>query len=37
VDSGYIAKIKGIAVISFTEEDILEIIVTHDKWDFDED
>ena len=37
VDSGYITKIKGITVISFTDEDILEIIVTHDKWDFGTD
>ena len=37
VDSGCITKIKGITVISFTDEDILEIIVTHDKWDFDAD
>ena len=37
VDSGYITKIKGITVISFADEDILEIIVTHDKWDFSTD
>ena len=34
VDSGYITQIKGFEVIPFSEEDIQEIIVTHDKWDF---
>ena len=35
VDSGYITQIKGFKRIPFSEEDIQEIIVTHDKWDFD--
>jgi len=34
VDSGVITKIKGFASIPFSQEDIQEIIVTHDKWDF---
>jgi hypothetical protein len=37
VDGGYITKIKEFAVIPFSKEDIQEIIVTHDKWDFDAD
>ncbi len=35
VDAGYITQIKGFAGIPFSEEDIQEIIVTHNKWDFD--
>jgi hypothetical protein len=31
---GHITKIKGIKDIPFSEEDIAEILVTHDKWDF---
>jgi len=34
VDGGYITKIKEFAIIPFSNEDIQEIIVTHDKWDF---
>ena len=34
VDSGYITQIKEFEDIPFSEEDIQEIIVTHDKWDF---
>ena len=36
VDSGNITHIKGFEDIPFSEEDIQEIIVTHDKWDFSE-
>lgn len=35
VDSGFITRIKGISDIPFKEDDIQDIIVTHDKWDFD--
>ena len=35
VDAGYITQIKGFTVIPFSEEYIQEIIVTHNKWDFD--
>lgn len=31
---GTIGQIKGIAGIPFTEDEIADIIVTHDKWDF---
>ena len=34
IDSGYITKIRGVRDIPFSEEEIGEIIVTHDKWDF---
>lgn len=35
VDSGFITKIKGIKDIPFKEDDIQDITVTHDKWNFD--
>jgi hypothetical protein len=34
VDSGYITRVRGFAEVPFTEDEIQEIIVTHDKWDF---
>jgi len=34
VDSGYITRVKDISNIPFTVEEIEEIIVTHDKWNF---
>jgi len=34
VDSGHITCVKGYQDIPFRDEDIKEIIVTHDKWDF---
>jgi hypothetical protein len=34
VNSGYITRIKDMTEIPFAEEDIQEIIVTHDKWNF---
>jgi hypothetical protein len=37
VDGGFITRVKGYDTIPFTEEEIVEIIVTHDKWDFDKD
>ncbi len=36
VDSGYITQVKGYDNIPFSEEDVVDIIITHDKWDFDE-
>jgi hypothetical protein len=37
VDGGYITRVKGYDTIPFAEEDIREVIVTHDKWDFDKE
>lgn len=37
VDSGYVTRIKGIEGIPFKEEDIADIIVTNDKWDFNKE
>ncbi len=37
VDSGYITRIKDISNIPFDEEEIAEIVVTHDKWNFDKE
>lgn len=36
VNSGYITQIKNVAGIPFTEDDIQKMIVTHDKWNFNE-
>jgi hypothetical protein len=36
VDSGYLARIRGLPDVPFTEIDIDEIKVTHDKWDWTE-
>ena len=33
VDSGHVTRIRDLREIPFTEEDIEQIIVTHDKWD----
>ena len=33
-NSGYITQVHGFKEIPFTEDEIQEIIVTHDKWDF---
>ena len=35
VDSGHLTEIFGERAIPFGEEEIAELIVTHDKWDFD--
>ncbi len=34
IDSGYITRVQGFNEIPFTEDEIQEIIMTHDKWDF---
>jgi hypothetical protein len=34
VDSGYVSRIRGLNIIPFTEEEIEEITVTHDKWEW---
>lgn len=35
VNQGFITQIKSLKTIPFKEEDIKDIIVTHDKWIFD--
>jgi hypothetical protein len=37
INSGYITQIRGRDDIPFAEPDIREIIVTHDKWDFNKE
>jgi hypothetical protein len=37
IESGYITRIRNYDKIPFREEEIAEIIVTHDKWDFSRD
>ena len=34
VDSGYITRIRNVEGIPFAESDIAEIVVTHEKWNF---
>jgi len=34
VDSGHLTQIEGLETIPFVEDDILDFIVTHDKWNF---
>lgn len=34
---GQITKVRGLANIPFSEEQIENIIITHDKWDFNRD
>ena len=34
VNGGYVTRVKGYENIPFNEEDISDIVVTHDKWDF---
>jgi hypothetical protein len=36
IDSGVLARVRGIADIPFTEEEIAEMSVTHEKWDWKE-
>jgi hypothetical protein len=36
VDSGYLTQVRGLPDVPFTEADISEIKVTHDKWDWTE-
>jgi hypothetical protein len=36
VTSGRIAEIKGMLSIPFSAEQIQDVVVTHDKWDFSE-
>jgi len=31
---GYLTRIKGLKDIPFSEDEIADIVVTHDKWDF---
>lgn len=34
IESGYITRIRGLDDIPFTEDQIRDIVVTHDKWSF---
>ena len=34
IDSGFVTKIRGLPDVPFKEDDIANIVVTHDKWDF---
>jgi hypothetical protein len=34
IDSGYLTKVRGHNTIPFREGDILQIVPTHDRWDW---
>jgi hypothetical protein len=34
IEAGCITRIRGLKVIPFSENQISEVIITHDKWDF---
>jgi hypothetical protein len=36
VDSGTLTRVRGLPGIPFTEDDIADVEVTHDKWDWKE-
>jgi hypothetical protein len=37
IESGFITRIRGLDRIPFREEDIADIVVTHDRWNLNED
>ena len=37
IDSGYVTRIRGHREIPFTEAEIVEITITHDKWNWKEE
>lgn len=37
VDSGYITRVHGFREIPFNEEEIEQMIVTHEKWNFNKE
>lgn len=34
IESGCVTRIRGLTEIPFSENEISDIVVTHDKWDF---
>jgi hypothetical protein len=36
IDSGWLSRVRGLADIPFTEEDITDITPNHEKWDWSE-
>ncbi len=34
IEAGYVTRIRGLKIIPFSEEQIADIVVTHDKWNF---
>lgn len=37
INSGYVTRVRNFSAIPFAEDEIAEIAVTHDKWDFNQD
>jgi len=36
IDTGILARIRGLSNIPFTEEEITDIAISHEKWDWKE-
>ena len=36
IDSGRLARVRGLPTVPFVEDDIAEIAATHKKWNWDE-
>lgn len=36
IDTGIMSRVRGLADIPFTEDDIADIVATHEKWPWDE-
>jgi len=36
IDSGYLTRVRGLIDVPFAEEDIIEIVANHEKWDWRE-
>ena len=36
IEGGVVTRIRGLSAIPFSEDQIAQIVVTHDKWDFSE-
>lgn len=34
VEAGHVTRIKGLSLIPFREDQIADIIITHEKWNF---
>ncbi len=34
IEGGYVTRIRGLKTIPFSEDQIADIVVTHDKWSF---
>ncbi len=37
IDSGFITRVRGLKNIPFNADEIEDVIITNDKWDFDKE